>query len=260
MKYIVYSIIIILLFAPLYYDAQQEIPKGIDTVRFLTPNAAYCNDLRLHLGCGETHLAGYINIDFAPTQHPLQAKSGADFFCDITQLSLPGNVITEVRSHHTFEHFNRQTSLAFLAAWHYWLIDGGIVTIETPDFYESIQQLLNADYSYQQKQIIMRHIFGSHEASWANHYDGWYEEKFKHILEAFGFSIHSCEKSDYLVLRNITIQAQKKYTLSIEELRSIGHQLLKENMTDDSISEKALWNIWCNEFNSALNTLCREQY
>jgi predicted SAM-dependent methyltransferase len=234
-----------------------DIPVGSNVLRFLKKHSVDCTNLRLHLGCGEGHLNGYINIDFAPDEHPLQSKSGADFWANITQISFPSNTVTEVRSHHTFEHFNRQIALALLAGWHYWLKDTGIVTIETPDFYESMKQLLSDDYTYTQKQVIMRHVFGSHEASWANHYDGWYDEKFVHVLTSFGFVIQSCQKTGYLNLRNITVHASKERALSLAELKTIGHALLAENMTDQSTSEQSLWRIWCNEFDRTLDVLCQ---
>jgi len=246
------------LLIPMGLCAVPEIPHGHNTLRFLKKNAVDCDTLRLHLGCGETHLKDYINIDFAPDEHPLQSRSGADFWANITQLSFPSDCVTEVRSHHTFEHFNRHIALALLASWSYWLRNGGTVTIETPDFQESVKQLLSTDYSYTQKQIIMRHIFGSHEASWANHYDGWYDEKFRHILHAFGFTIQQCEQTCYLVLRNITIRAIKNRSLSIEELKKIGHEILSESMTDQSVSEHALWQIWCKEFDHAFDILCQQ--
>lgn len=236
--------------------AIKEIPNDFNTLFFLKNNYHDCNNLRLHLGCGENKLPGYINIDFSPKEHPLQSKSGADFFCDITQLSFPHQTVTQVRSHHTYEHFNRQTALALLAAWTYWLIPEGTIVIETPDFRESIKQILSDEYSYNEKQVIMRHIFGSHEASWANHYDGWYHEKFKHILELFGIEITASVPNSYLMIRNITIYGTKKINYSFEQLKNIAHQVLKESMVNTSSSEIALWTIWCNEFDKIYENLC----
>lgn len=248
------SLVLVIFCATL--GAVHQIPSSSDTLSFFKNFSVNCANLRLHLGCGQTHLPDYINIDFPPSEHPLQSTSGADFFGDITQLSFPSKTVAEVRSHHTYEHFNRQTALALLAAWSYWLKKKGRLVIETPDFKESIKQLLDGNYSYQQKQVIMRHIFGSHEAFWANHYDGWYDEKFKHIIERFGFAIERIEQGSYLVIRNITIYATKKKNYSFNELRAIAHEILKESMVDNSVSEQALWKIWCDEFDRAYARLC----
>ena len=43
--------------------------------------------IKLHLGCGQTYLNGYLNIDYPPGSHTVQKKTVADQFEDITQLS-----------------------------------------------------------------------------------------------------------------------------------------------------------------------------
>lgn len=222
------------------------IPPKTNIYLFLA-QLSYMTNIRLHLGCGQSHLPAYTNIDFPPSEHTVQTSSGADIFGDITQLVFQQQCIDEIRLHHLFEHFNRQFALALLALWHHALKIGGILYIETPDFEESIR-LLVQPYSYADKQKIMRHIFGSHEAFWAYHYDGWYEEKFRHILLKFGFTILEAKKSSYLVTRNITIVAQKIMHYAPHELQSIGHTLLKEHMINQSPDEITMWQVWCSEF------------
>ena len=133
--------------------------------------------IKLHLGCGEVYMQGYINIDFPPTEHPLQKLSKADYFADITSISFPEELVDEIRLHHVFEHFDRVIALGLISEWHLWLKIGGKLRIETPDIYECSKSLLHAK-SYIDKQKIIRHMFGSHEASWAYHLDGWYDKKF----------------------------------------------------------------------------------
>lgn len=205
---------------------------------------------RLHLGCGESHLNGYINIDYPPSDHTVQTKTGADIFGDVTQLILPNRTITEIRSHHFFEHFNRQRAMALLSLWHNALQIGGTLYIETPDFEQSIHMLVNTQYSYLDKQKILRHIFGSHEAFWAYHYDGWYKEKFQHILNALGFSITAINKSSYLLTHNITVIATKNIHYSPEQLQSISHGILKEHTINNSPDEEKMWGVWCKEFDA----------
>lgn len=74
--------------------------------------------LRLHLGCGEQRLEGYVNIDYPPSEHTVQTKTGADIFADITTLNFPTHSVDEIRLHHVFEHFDRATALALLIKWH----------------------------------------------------------------------------------------------------------------------------------------------
>lgn len=177
--------------------------------------------IKLHLGCGQVKLKDYVNIDFPLSHHSVQKESAADIFCNITKLKFPPKTVQEIRSHHVFEHFDRPTALALLSAWHTWLYPNGTLIIETPDFATSITMLSNSHYSYSQKQCILRHIFGSHEAQWAIHCDGWYQEKFEHILEALGFYITNIEKTSWKLTANIIVTAQKKHDYSTEEIFSI---------------------------------------
>lgn len=234
------------------------IPFSQNSLKFIQDHGFLIDKIKLHLGCGENHLYGYINIDFPLSEHPLQSKSGADFYADITHLLFPKESIFEIRSHHTFEHFNRQTALALVAAWAYWLAANGTLIIETPDFGESIKQLQDNAYTYQQKQVIMRHIFGSHEAYWAIHYDGWSKEKYNHILPCLGFTITTIQQEQYLILKNIIVIAKKTHSLSKEHLKHACHTILAESLVDQSASECIMHSIWCAEFDRTFEKLVFE--
>lgn len=147
---------------------------------------------KLHLGCGELYLEGYVNIDFPPEHHTV-VKVKADLYSDIRNLKYPENSIEEIRLHHVFEHFSRQEALKLLADWRKWLKPGGKLVIETPDVETAFQMFAETD-DLKKRFALLRHVFGSHEADWAYHKDGWGEQKFKFILEKFGFEDIECEK------------------------------------------------------------------
>lgn len=203
--------------------------------------------LKLHLGCGESHLAGYINIDYPSTEHTVQATSAADVFADITTLSILNESVDEIRSHHVFEHFDRQTALALLCNWHQQLKVGGTLIIETPDFKESsLLLLLDTSLSYKDQQAILRHIFGSHEARWAIHCDGWYKEKFLHVLSLLGYEDICIEHSRYLNLCNITITAKKLKPSNNTALLETAKAILRESLVADC--ETKMYSVWCEQF------------
>lgn len=141
--------------------------------------------LKLHLGCQEKYLEGYINIDLPPSEHTAQEVK-ADLYSDVRDLDYETSTVDEIRSHHLLEHFSRQEALFLIARWHRWLKIGGLLVVETPDFEESAKKFIRANTKDQ--FVIGRHIFGSHEASWAYHKDFWSETKFRYILERIGFS------------------------------------------------------------------------
>ncbi len=165
------------------------------------------NKVKLHLGCGAVYLPEYVNIDFPPNEHTVQSQTKVDKYTDITKLKFDSDSIKEIRLHHVFEHFDRPTALRLLVEWYDWLCDGGTLTIETPDFDRCIKAYLTSDM--EARRIILRHLYGSHEAKWAVHYDGWYQAKFKNHLFALGFNNLKFRFSSWHGTYNIIVQAQK---------------------------------------------------
>jgi predicted SAM-dependent methyltransferase len=141
--------------------------------------------LKLHLGCGEKYLEGYVNIDF-PDAEQRVIKTRADIFSSMKDLSYPENSVDEIRSHHLFEHFSRAEALKLLVRWRTWLKPNGLLIIETPDFSMSASFFLLA-HSRRRKYQLSRHMLGSEEAGWATHKDFWDKEKFSYVFKQLGF-------------------------------------------------------------------------
>ena len=202
--------------------------------------------LRLHLGCGEVYLPGYLNIDYPPDEHTVQVASIADQYGDITQLHYEPGSVQEIRLHHVFEHFSRPTSLRLLIKWYTWLEEGGKIIIETPDFERSVRAFLRKKQS--QEFVSLRHIFGSQEARWANHYDGWYQGKFELVLTRLGYKDIQYSFSKWKDLHNITIAAFKHppYLNQTDQLQA-AEELLELSLVDDSPTEKRLLQVWKDE-------------
>lgn len=147
--------------------------------------------MKLHLGCQEKYLDGYVNIDL-PTEAHTVRKAKVDLEADVRTLVYEPESIEEVRCHHLLEHFSRQESLVLLARWHKWLTMGGLLHVETPDFEESAKKFVKANLDEQ--FLLGRHIFGSHEAPWAIHQDFWSEPKYRYVLRELGFGDFRFEK------------------------------------------------------------------
>lgn len=142
-------------------------------------------EIKLHLGCGEKYLEGYVNIDYPPSEHTVISPK-ADVYQDIRTLDYDENTVGEIRSHHLFEHFPRAEALMLLLEWRRWLAPDGLLIVETPDFRASVKAYLRA-LTQRRRMEIGRHMFGSQEARWAYHYDFWDKKKFLYVLGKLGF-------------------------------------------------------------------------
>ena len=198
---------------------------------------------KLHLGCGEQYLDGYVNIDFPPSEHTVQTTSPADELADITRLEYEPESVAEVRLHHVFEHFDRPTALRLLIDWHEWLVEGGRLVIETPDFERSVRAFVRrvgAD-----RGTILRHVFGSHEADWAVHWDGWYADRYRRTLGALGYGSLDFDRAKWQGTYNITVTALREGgTRDRGRQAAAAEQLLAESLVDRSESEERLLAEW----------------
>jgi predicted SAM-dependent methyltransferase len=199
---------------------------------------------RLHLGCGERYLDGYVNIDYPPSAHTVQQTSPADELADITKLSYPPESVAEVRLHHVFEHFDRPTAMRLLIDWHEWLADGGRLVIETPDFERSVRAFTRR-IGRGDRGTILRHVFGSHEAAWAVHWDGWYADRYRRVLGALGFGSLSFTREKWRGTYNITVEATRSGgTRDRERQLEAAAAILRDSLVDESESELRLLAEW----------------
>jgi len=191
--------------------------------------------LRLHLGCGEQHFNGYINVDYPPSEHEIMNVK-ADVFADITKLYLPDNSVDEIRLHHVFEHFSRVGALALLIRWHQWLKVGGELYIETPDFEGSAKTFLSAT-KWKVKTGVIRHLAGDQVSSWGYHIDHWFPERFEQTFEKLGF-INIKTKSESWkhepYLSNVHAVGVKSRDMTIQQLLEAADELLWDSTVAQS--------------------------
>ena len=135
--------------------------------------------MKLDIGGGKNSLKGYTTIDIEP-------KHGTDYVGDFRTMNFEN--IEEIRSWFLLEHFSREEQIKVLQLWHSWLVEGGILDVSVPDF-EYICKNFNVHEYW-----MTRHAFGSQEANWAFHLDGWYEKKFKGLFPCLGFEIQEVER------------------------------------------------------------------
>lgn len=209
---------------------------------------------KIHLGCGEIYLNGYLNIDFPSKNHTVQTKSVADKYADITKLRFNKESIIEVRLHHVFEHFPRVQAIALLLSWRSWLSKNGIIRIEVPDFNKCSKVILNPFAKEKQKNIALRHIFGSQEEFWAVHFNGYSKKNLKNLFKMCELEILEINESKYKDIYNIEIIAKKNSVkISKTIAKKIGNNYLKTYLVDNSRTEKRLLKTWLKDFIKQIN-------
>jgi predicted SAM-dependent methyltransferase len=83
--------------------------------------------LRLHLGCGPTHLEGWVNVDLVST--------GPDLAWDLSRpVPFPDGSVDAIFHEHLLEHLPLPAAIGFLDECHRLLRPGGVLRIGVPDF------------------------------------------------------------------------------------------------------------------------------
>lgn len=84
--------------------------------------------MKLHLGCGEKRLPGYIHIDVVESD-------GLDYCQDVTELfQISDGVIDEIYASHVLDHISRKRIDDTLDEWHRVLKQGGLLRVAVSDF------------------------------------------------------------------------------------------------------------------------------
>lgn len=200
--------------------------------------------MKLHLGCGQIYLDGYLNIDYPLSNHSVQHKTLADKKIDITKLKYPKESIEEVRLHHVFEHFDRATACALIAVWSSWLKSDGIIRIEVPDYIRTTKSVLSPLTSKRIKDVGLRHIFGSQEATWAVHYHGWSANGLRELFSLFGLEVMSITRNSWKGTYNVQILGKKTGKLSKASSIAMCKKWLSQFLVDESVSEKEMLSYW----------------
>ena len=138
------------------------------------------SDLRLELGCGRFPHPGYKTID-------VESYANPDYLGDFRTMDFTD--VEEIRSHHLLEHFDRKEVIEVLKLWHKWLKPRGTIVIETPDVEQICYFFTHPTKCWANRETLVRALYGSQEAGWAYHKDGWYEEKYREVLPQVGFEI-----------------------------------------------------------------------
>ena len=133
--------------------------------------------VKLHLGCGEKIIKGYINID---SRH----LPGIDLVEDIAALpSIGENSVDLIYASHVLEHFGRRIYMDVLKKWHSVLKKEGILRISVPDFKAVCEHYIERE----DLSLLRGFLYGGQDYPQNYHYCCWDFKTIKDDLEKVGF-------------------------------------------------------------------------
>lgn len=133
--------------------------------------------IKLHLGCGDKILDGYINIDS-------RKLPGVDIVDDISNINTFENeTIDVIYCSHVLEHFGRHEYMNVLHRWYDILKPGGILRISVPDF----EMVAEHYIKYGNIDKILGFLYGGQNYKENYHLCTWDFNKLRNDLILIGF-------------------------------------------------------------------------
>ena len=137
---------------------------------------------KLHVGCGEVKIEGFINIDAIRT-------AATDFIAHIEDLPkyvLP-NSIDFIYSSHMLEHLSRKDAVQVLKMYYDYLRPGGELRISVPDLKRLSSIADEQNLSFDEMDLIQGVLMGGQNTKYNYHKSVYWFDLLKHILEEIGF-------------------------------------------------------------------------
>lgn len=134
--------------------------------------------MKLHLGCGSTHIKGYINID-------IRYLPNVDKVDNVRFLrSYKENSVEVIYASHVLEHFSRWDYKSVLQRWFELLQPNGILRLAVPDF----EAICNYYIKTKDLRAISGMLYGGQDVEENYHNWVWDFETLKKELEEIGFN------------------------------------------------------------------------
>ena len=137
--------------------------------------------VKLHLGCGEKYIPGFIHID-------RRAFSHIDYIMDVDNLfEFNEQSVDMIYASHILEHFGRHEVIDVLKEWYRVLVYKGILRIAVPDF----EAICRAYRTFEDMNLIMGPLHGGQDYKGNIHYVSFDFKYLSKLLEEVGFyNIH----------------------------------------------------------------------
>jgi len=134
-------------------------------------------NIKLHLGCGEKFIPGFVHIDIRKFPH-------IDYVSSVDKLDMfKNNSVDLIYACHLLEHFRRNQIEGVLKEWYRVLKPNGILRLAVPDFEKIVEVYLK----YKDLKLILGPLFGRQDYPENTHYVTFDFLTLSKILKKIGF-------------------------------------------------------------------------
>jgi predicted SAM-dependent methyltransferase len=122
---------------------------------------------KLHLGCGNVFLPGYLNVDITTSFRGLDEP---DFTSDVRHMpDLAAHSFDEIYASHVLEHIEFSDVVLTLTEWRRLLRPGGILRLAVPDLDAEIDRCLRDPTGAWRTRLSLRSLFGENRHATRSH-------------------------------------------------------------------------------------------
>jgi predicted SAM-dependent methyltransferase len=133
--------------------------------------------MKIHLGCGEKKIDGFVNVD-------IRDLPQVDVVDDIRELSkFKDACATLVYVSHVLEHISRREYKKVLLGWRRLLVPGGTLRLAVPDF----EAVVNHYLTHKNIEVLRGFLYGGQTYPENYHYCAWDFYALSKDLEECGF-------------------------------------------------------------------------
>lgn len=170
--------------------------------------------MRLNLGSGNTHIAGFISVDLYDAEAEVRA--------DITELPYSDESVDEIICLQVIEHIHYAKSDDIFKEMHRVLKPGGMATVETVDFDYICRSVLRDGLTKQWQDNIYGGYWRPQDterySDWFHHEgsvhrNAWNLDRLQHYADKYGFTLVQNQMEDkhplYKYKENLSVRLTK---------------------------------------------------